>query len=83
MGSFALQANKGTALRGVMDRLGISGAQVMTMGDNFNDLPMFACGRISVAMGNAPRPVQQQATHVASSNDAEGVAWAIQTLLGK
>lgn len=53
------------------------------MGDNFNDLPMFACGRISVAMGNAPRAVQQQATHVAPSNDAEGVAWAIQTLLGK
>ncbi|MCC6170236.1 MAG: HAD family phosphatase [Caldilineaceae bacterium] len=83
MGIFALQANKGTALRRVMDRLGISGAQVMTMGDNFNDLPMFACGRISVAMGNAPRAVQQQATHVAPGNDAEGVAWAIETLLGK
>jgi hydroxymethylpyrimidine pyrophosphatase-like HAD family hydrolase len=50
------------------------------MGDNYNDLPMFACGDISVAMANAPAAVRQRVSLVAPSNDDEGVAWAFKKL---
>jgi Cof subfamily protein (haloacid dehalogenase superfamily) len=77
LGIFAPMANKGAALKLVMQRLGITREQVVTIGDNFNDLPMFACGDISVAMRNAPDAVKQQASVVAPSNDEEGIAWAL------
>lgn len=80
LGVFAPLANKGTAITLVMERLGLTREQVVTIGDNFNDLPMFACSGISVAMANAPEAVKQQATLIAPSNDDEGIAWALQEL---
>jgi HAD superfamily hydrolase (TIGR01484 family) len=80
LGIFAPLANKGTALTLVMERLGVAREEVVTMGDNFNDLPMFACGITSVAMGNAPQAIKQRARLVAPSNDDEGVAWALREL---
>ena len=77
LGVFALPANKGTALALVLKRLGLRQQQVMAIGDNFNDRPMFAQARISVAMSNAPDEVKQEATVVAPSNEEEGVAWAL------
>jgi len=70
-------ADKGTALRLVLDRLGIDPARALAIGDNPNDLPMFACAGTSVAMGNATDEVKRQANAVAPSNDEEGVAWAL------
>jgi 5-amino-6-(5-phospho-D-ribitylamino)uracil phosphatase len=80
LGIFAPLANKGVALTLVMERLGVARGEVVTVGDNFNDLPMFACGAVSVAMANAPEAVRQQATLVAPSNDDEGIAWLLQHL---
>ena len=80
LGIFAVQANKGMALRLVMERLGVTRQQVVTMGDNYNDLSMFACGDIAVAMANAPLAVRQRASLVAPSHDEEGVAWALKHL---
>lgn len=77
LGIFAPRANKGDALDLVLRRLGISQSQVMAIGDNLNDLPMFSRARISVAMSNAPDQVKRSATVVAPSNDDEGVAWAL------
>lgn len=77
LGVFALKANKGTALEVVLDRLDIQPAQVMALGDNVNDLPMFDRAGVSVAMANAPDEVKQAASSVAPSNEDEGVAWAL------
>jgi Cof subfamily protein (haloacid dehalogenase superfamily) len=70
-------ADKGTALRLVLDRLGIAPSQALAIGDNPNDLPMLACAGIGVAMGNATGEVKRRASVVAPSNDEEGVAWAL------
>jgi Cof subfamily protein (haloacid dehalogenase superfamily) len=78
IGLFAPGADKGTALSLVMDHLGIGMEEVMVVGDNPNDLPMFSCAGIRVAMGNATYDVRQAATVVAPSNDEEGVAWAVE-----
>lgn len=77
LGVFAPEANKGHALDLVLQRLGLGPEQAMAIGDNLNDLPMFAGARISVALDNAPLEVKRKATAVAPSNDEEGVAWAL------
>lgn len=80
LGVFASSANKGTALNLVIEQLGVTREQVVTIGDNFNDLPMFACGNVSVAMANAPEAVRREASLIAPSNDDEGIAWALKQL---
>ena len=70
-------ADKGTALRFVAGKLDIPLEQVLAIGDNPNDVPMFAAAGVSVAMGNATPAVKASATVVGPSNDDEGVAWAV------
>jgi phosphoglycolate phosphatase-like HAD superfamily hydrolase len=77
LGIYGLRANKGNALSLVMQRLGVSQSDVMAIGDDLNDLPMFAHARIKIAMGNANPEVRAQATVIAPTNDDEGVAWAL------
>jgi len=77
LGVFALEANKGTALGLVLARLGMLPDQALAIGDNVNDVPMFARAGISVAMSNAPDVVKNRAKMVAPSHDEEGVAWAL------
>jgi len=73
----ARQANKGSALAFVCSELGIQRSEVMAIGDNLNDLPMFAEAEISMAMGNAVPELKDAAQAVAPSNDQQGVAWAL------
>jgi len=77
LGVFAAGIDKGAGLAVVLDRLGIKAGQVMAIGDNPNDLPMFARAGLSVAMGNAPPRVKRSAAAIAPSNDDGGVAWAV------
>jgi len=73
--------NKGTFVTAMAERLGISPAQVATIGDMQNDLPMFAVSGFSVAMGQAGDAVKSQASAVTSSNDDEGFAGAVEMIL--
>ncbi|HLB27737.1 MAG TPA: HAD-IIB family hydrolase, partial [Dehalococcoidales bacterium] len=77
LGVFPSGASKGNALGSLLRRLKVSQSEVMAIGDDLNDLPMFACAGIKVAMGNAQAQLKEQATLVAPSNDEEGVAWAL------
>lgn len=74
-------ADKGTALKFVAGKLEIPLDQVLAIGDNPNDIPMFDAAGVSVAMGNAPPEVKAAATVVGPSNDDEGVAWAIRNFV--
>lgn len=73
--------NKGTFVRTMAKRLGVSTGEVATIGDMQNDLPMFKVSAISIAMGNATDDVKKQATHVTSSNEEEGFARAVEMIL--
>jgi Cof subfamily protein (haloacid dehalogenase superfamily) len=77
IGIFGREANKGNSLALVLHRLKINPSQVMVIGDDLNDLPMFSHARIKVAMGNAQAELKNHATVVAPNNDNEGVAWAL------
>jgi Cof subfamily protein (haloacid dehalogenase superfamily) len=77
LGIFGRRANKGSALGLVLRRLKVDRSQVMAIGDDSNDVPMFSHARIKVAMGNAQAKLKNRATVIAPSNDDEGVAWAL------
>ena len=73
--------DKGTFVDAMTRRLGIPGAAVATIGDMENDLPMFSRSGVSFAMGNAADGIKQRATHVTDSNERDGFAAAIETVL--
>ena len=73
--------DKGTFVEAMAKRLGVPSAEVATIGDMQNDLPMFARSGMSVAMGNASDDVKQRATFVTASNEDEGFAKAIEMVL--
>ena len=73
--------DKGTFVTAMTKRLGIPAQAVATIGDMENDLPMFAKSGISFAMGNAADNIKQRATHVTASNENDGFASAVETVL--
>jgi Cof subfamily protein (haloacid dehalogenase superfamily) len=74
--------NKGTAVRYLAEELlGLELANVMAIGDNFNDVEMLESVGLSVAMGNAPDGVQAIAQWVAPSVEEDGAAVAIKKFL--
>lgn len=74
--------NKGTAVRYIAEELlGLESNNVMTIGDNFNDLEMLQYAGIGVAMGNAPAGVQEVAQWVAPDVEQDGVVAAIEKFL--
>lgn len=74
-------SSKGEALRVVARRLEIPLAQVIAVGDNWNDLEMIQTAGLGVAMGNAPEAVRQAAGYVAPTNDEEGVRNVIERFI--
>jgi Cof subfamily protein (haloacid dehalogenase superfamily) len=73
--------NKGTFVQAIAHRLGISTDAVATIGDMQNDLAMFGVSGTSFAMGNASDDVKREATHVTASNEDDGFAKAMETIL--
>lgn len=74
--------NKGIAVRYLAETmLGLQPQQVMTIGDNFNDVEMLEYAGVGVAMGNAPDDVQAIAHWVAPTVDADGAAAAIEQFI--
>lgn len=71
------KATKGAAVAEMCAILGISAEEVMTLGDNENDLSMIEFAGLGVAMENALDSVKKAAKKVTKSNDNNGVAYAI------
>ncbi|MEG4457041.1 Cof-type HAD-IIB family hydrolase [Microcoleus sp. N9_A1] len=72
-------ANKGDAVQYLAEELlGLQAANVMAIGDNFNDVEMIAYAGVGVAMGNAPDGVKAAADWVAPDVEEDGVAAAIE-----
>jgi Cof subfamily protein (haloacid dehalogenase superfamily) len=74
-------ANKGAVVTWMSSFLHISAEHIATMGDQPNDVLMFAKSGLSIAMANASHEVQQDATHVTTSNEAEGFANAVERFI--
>lgn len=74
-------AQKGIAVSQLAKQLGIKSDEVMTLGDNINDISMLKWAKYSVAMGNAEPEVKEVANYETSSNRQNGVAEAISRVL--
>jgi len=74
--------NKGAAVRYIAEELlGLQSSNVMTVGDNFNDVEMLEYAGIGIAMGNAPTQVKAKANWVAPHVEQDGVAAAIEKFI--
>ena len=73
----AKHVSKEQALHEIAQHYQVPLEEVMTVGDNFNDLPMLRLAGLGVAMDNAPEAVKNEAKAVTKSNNEHGVAEAI------
>jgi Cof subfamily protein (haloacid dehalogenase superfamily) len=72
------EANKGAVVRYLSRVYDVKESQIATLGDQPNDVLMFAHSGLSIAMGNSERDVQRAARRVTASNSEEGFALAIE-----
>jgi Cof subfamily protein (haloacid dehalogenase superfamily) len=71
-------ANKGGVVDYLAEHLGVPHEAIATIGDQPNDLFMFRRSGFSIAMGNAPDEVKDEASAVTASCDDEGFAKAVE-----
>ena len=74
--------SKGHALERWARHRGLERAQVMAIGDNYNDVEMLEFAGVPVIMGNASEELKQSGYTVTLGNDQSGVAAAVEQVLG-
>jgi hydroxymethylpyrimidine pyrophosphatase-like HAD family hydrolase len=65
----------------VCQQLGITMEEVAAIGDSLNDFAMIRAVGLGIAMGNAQEELKAVSRYVTQSNDEDGVAIAIRTIL--
>lgn len=71
------RVNKGEGVKFLAEKLGIERKNVMTLGDQENDIAMLEYAGIGVAMGNALDSVKAVSQFVTTTNTEDGVAFAV------
>lgn len=69
--------DKGNTLKNLSSRLNIQQEEMISFGDEANDLSMISYAGLGVAMGNATEKVKETANMVTLSNDEDGIAQAL------
>lgn len=77
----SIEANKGAALLRYQQLTNQPFDEIYAFGDGGNDVGQFKVATTSIAMGNAPASVQQEADIVTKTNDENGFAYAVRNLL--
>ena len=75
------QASKKQGIQKVLEMYRIHKDEIITIGDNFNDIDMLSFSKTSIAMGNAPNEVKKYATFVTDTNNNDGIKKALDTLI--
>jgi hypothetical protein len=73
--------SKGATLKAWSARRGLHREEVMAIGDNLNDLEMLEYAGVPILMENSLQELKDRGWRVTASNDAAGVAQAIETLV--
>lgn len=73
--------NKGIALKGLKEKLGISSENVLAFGDYLNDYEMMGEAEFSYAMANAHPELKKVAKYQAPSNNENGVVEIINKII--
>ena len=69
--------DKGFAVEFIKQRCGLASQDIIAIGDQQNDLPMFNIAAVTIAMGNAVERLKKVATYVTCDNNQHGVAKAV------
>ena len=77
----ATTANKGDGVATLAKALGVELSDTAVIGDQANDLPMLTRAGLPIAMGNAPDRVKAAAQEITRTNNEDGVAHAIDTIV--
>lgn len=72
------EVDKGKGLQALGRHLGIRADEMMTLGDQENDLAMIRYAGLGVAMGNAIDDVKAAAQFITRTNTEDGVAYAVE-----
>jgi hypothetical protein len=72
------RGSKSNAVRFVGERLGLTPAEIIAMGDNYNDVEMIQFAGMGVAMGNAPEDIKAKADYITDTNNNDGVRKALE-----
>ena len=78
---FNPSVSKWTAIHRLALEQRVPRERIAAIGDEINDLAMIEGAGLGIAMANAIAPVKQAATRETTSNDADGVARAIEHIL--
>jgi 5-amino-6-(5-phospho-D-ribitylamino)uracil phosphatase len=76
-----LGCSKASGLKWLLQQLGCDASEVMAIGDNYNDLEMLRMAGLPVVMGNSTPGLASDGWHITHSNEEDGVAAAINTLI--
>lgn len=76
------KVNKGNGLRIICSHVGIPRLNTLVFGDGENDMSLFEVAGIKVAMMNACASLKNKADIITESNNDDGVAKVLRTLLG-
>lgn len=75
------KANKGYAVKAMAEKLGIVPDEIMSIGNEKNDIPMLEQTGFPVAMANAVDELKVHAKFITKSNLQSGVGYAIDKLI--
>lgn len=76
-----LKCSKGNALMAVSKYLNIPIENTIAIGNDKNDISMFEVSGLSVAVANASDDIKNKVNHITLSNDEDGVAVFLETLI--
>ncbi len=72
--------DKANGFREVMNMFSAKKEDVIAIGDSETDVPLFKLAGTSVALGNAPKDVQSQATMSVSGHEGDGMIEALEAV---
>ena len=70
--------DKAQGLSALLTHLGMQREEMMAFGDGFNDISMIQFAGMGIAMGNAQEVTKKAAGFVTESNEADGIAIALE-----
>lgn len=79
--TFAKAANKWSAIQWISSSMNVPRERIAAIGNDVNDLEMLAEAGLGIAMGNAIEEARAVARRHTASNDADGVALALDRII--
>ena len=76
-----INASKANALEKVGKMLGVTQKEIAAIGDGYNDLSMLRYAGYSIAMGNAPDDIKAECDYVTLTNNEDGVAAWVESVV--